>query len=196
MEKDFNNETILIQKLRGGDPFAFEKIFSRYSNKLYQFSLSYLKSEADAEDIVEEVFFKIWQNRETIKTETSFQSYLFTITLNFIKRHFNQKTRADQYKRELLLWFASGNDRYESSMIYQDLLDKLDLLIDRLPEKRKQIFIERRLNEKPVKQIAEEMGIAPKTVENQLTHALHFLKTEFEKEHFGGLLFFSLFIRL
>jgi len=195
VEKDLYNETVLIQKLRNGDPVAFEKIFSRYSNKLYQFSLSYLRSEADAEDIVEEVFFKLWQNRKTIKTETSFRSYLFTITLNFIKRHFNRKSRADQYKRELLVWFTSGNDRYESSIMYQDLLDKLDLLIDRLPEKRKQIFIERRLNEKPVKQIAEEMGIAPKTVENQLTHALHFLKTEFEKEQFGGLLFFHLFIR-
>jgi len=194
VEKEFYNEAVLVQKLRDGDPFAFEKIFSHYSKRLYQFSFSYLKSDADAEDVVEEVFFKLWQNRKSLKTETSFQSYLFTITLNFIKRHFNKKARSDQYKRDILIGFASGNNHSDSSVVYHDLLEKLELLINQLPEKRKQIFIERKQNEKPVKQIAEEMGISPKTVENQLTHALHFLKAEFEKENFGGMLFFYLFI--
>jgi len=193
--KDFYNEEMLVRKLRDGDPFAFEKIFSQYSKKLYHFSFSYLKSEADAEDIVEEVFFKLWQNRKMLKTETSFQSYLFTITLNFIKRYFNRRSHDDKFKRELLSWVTAGNNRSDSSMIYRDLLDKLDSLINQLPEKRKQIFIERKQNEKPVKQIAEEMGISPKTVENQLTQALHFLKTEFGKEPFGGMLFFYLFVQ-
>jgi RNA polymerase sigma-70 factor (ECF subfamily) len=64
-----------------------------------------------------------------------------------------------------------------------------------LPEKRKQIFIERKRHDKPVKQIAEELGITPKTVENQLTRALNFLRAELQKENFGGFLFYHLFIR-
>ncbi|MGV8133967.1 MAG: sigma-70 family RNA polymerase sigma factor [Mangrovibacterium sp.] len=79
-------------------------------------------------------------------------------------------------------------------MVYQDLLNKLDLLISRLPERRKQIFIERKINEKPVKQIAREMGITPKTVENQLTRTLNSLREELRKDSFDGLLFFHLFV--
>ena len=194
-ERSLHSEHELIVKLRKGDPFAFEAIFERYSNKLYQFSLSYLKSEADAEEILQEVFLKIWERRKEIKTETSFQSYLFTITLNFIKRHFNQKARSDKYKHDLLARYPEISNQTENSITYQDLLNRLEKLIDELPEKRRQIFIERRQNEKPVKQIAEEMGITPKTVENQLTRALAFLKKELQKDHFGGFLFYHLFIR-
>lgn len=190
----FHSDHHLIENLRKGDPIAFEEVFSKYSNKLYQFSLSYLKSEADAEEIVQDVFLKLWEKRKAIKTETSFQSYLFTITLNYIKRHFNRKARADKYKHELAGQFFS-NDQVESSISYQDLLNKLDRLIDRLPEKRKRIFIERKQHEKPVKQIAEELGITPKTVENQLTRALNFLRSELQKENVGGFLFYHLFVR-
>ncbi len=189
------NDDILIHKLRKGDPIAFEEIFSKYSNKLYQFSFSYLKSEADAEEIVQDVFLKLWEKRKAIKTETSFQSYLFTITLNFIKRQFNRKARADQYKHELATHFFEANDQVESSITYQDLLNKLEILIDRMPEKRKQIFIERKQHDKPVKQIAEELGITAKTVENQITRALNFLRDELQKENFGGFLFYHLFVR-
>lgn len=189
------NEAALIGNLRKGDPFAFEEIFARYSNKLYRFSFDYLKSEADAEEIVQEVFLKLWEKRKEIKSETSFQAYLFTITLNFIRRYFNRKARADRYKHEFLEQFSKENDQVEVSLTYQDLLNKLEILINQLPEKRKQIFIERKQHDKPVKQIAEELGITPKTVENQLTRALNFLRSELQKEHFGGLLFFYLFIR-
>jgi RNA polymerase sigma-70 factor (ECF subfamily) len=189
------DDDTLIKNLRKGDPFAFEEIFSKYSNKLYQFSISYLKSEEDAEEIVQDVFLKLWEKRQEIRTETSFQSYLFTITLNFIKRHFNRKARADQYKHELATQFFEANDQAESAITYQDLLNKLEVLIDQLPEKRKQIFIERKQHDKPVKQIAEELGITPKTVENQLTRALNFLRDELQKENFGGFLFYHLFIR-
>lgn len=194
MKEEDYDEKMLIQRLRMSDPVAFERLFSHYSIKLYQFSLSYLKSEADAEDIVEEVFFKIWNNREAIKSGMSFQSYLFTIALNFIKRSFNKRSRTDLYKRELLNWSTGGEDQPESSIVYQDLLNKLDLLISRLPERRKQIFIERKINEKPVKQIAREMGITPKTVENQLTRTLNTLRKELRKDSFDGLLFFHLFV--
>ncbi len=189
------DEPALIKNLSKGDPFAFEEIFSKYSNRLYQFSRSWLKSEADAEEIVQEVFLKLWERKKELKTETSFQSYLFTITLNFIKKHFNRKARADQYKHEFLAGFSGENDQLEVSITYQDLLNKLEILIAQLPEKRKQIFIERKQNNKPVKLIAEEFGITPKTVENQLTRALNFLRSALEKEHPGGLLFFLLFTR-
>ena len=178
------NEKVVVQSLRNGDPLAFEVIFLRYSPRLYQFSFAYLKSEADAEDIVGEVFYKLWRNREAIKVEESFQSYLFTIALNFIKKFFNKKSKADKYKQDFLDGYIQESYQQESSIIYKDLLDKLGQIVEQLPERRKRIFIERRINEKSVKQIAKEMDIDPKTVENQLAKAIPFLKEELRSERF------------
>jgi RNA polymerase sigma-70 factor (ECF subfamily) len=86
-------ESKTLKELKKGDHAAFEKVFERYSKQPYLFSLSYLKSKDAAEDIVQEVFLKIWNNRESIKTDTSFQSYLFTIALNAVRLHFNKISR-------------------------------------------------------------------------------------------------------
>jgi len=75
----------MIALLQKGSIVAFEGLFEQYSQKLYRFSFSYLKSESESEDVVQEVFLKIWENRPSLKTGTSFQSYLFTIAFNSIK---------------------------------------------------------------------------------------------------------------
>lgn len=82
-------ESGILKELKKGDHAAFERVFEHYSKQLYLFSFSYLKSKDTAEDIVQEVFLKIWNNRASIKTDTSFQSYLFTIALNAVRQHFN-----------------------------------------------------------------------------------------------------------
>jgi len=69
-------ETKLLSGLKKGDHTSFEKIFDLYSKPMYRFSLSYLKSKEAAEDVVQEVFMKIWINREGIKKDASFHSYL------------------------------------------------------------------------------------------------------------------------
>ena len=189
-----HTEAELIQKLRKGNTYAFEKIFSMYSKRLYQFSFSYLKSEKDSEEIVQDVFLKLWEKRKELKTETSFQSYLFTITLNLIKKQFRKQSRAEEYRSKFMSQLQIENEDLETLITYKDVLTKLDQLIDQLPEKRKQIFIQRKHYEKPVKQIAQEMGISIKTVETQLTRAIRFLRSELHKENFENLFFFSILI--
>ncbi len=184
----------LVRSLRKSDHDAFEKLFKRYGQKLFIFSLSYLKDTDQAEEIVQEVFLKVWINRFSLKTGTSFQSYLFTIAFNSIKKSFNRKAKENQFRLELVDQLDDGRDCAEYEDNFQLVVTKLDGFINEMPERRKEVFIKRKQHGIPVKQIAEEFGVSAKTVENQITEAMKYLKKRFEEELPGGLLFFSLFL--
>lgn len=188
-------ESKTLKELKNGNNTAFEEIFNRYSKQLYLFALSYLKSEVSAEDIVQEVFIKIWNNRMAIKTDTSFQSYLFTITLNSVRKYFNQLSRLNELKHDILFDSSGFKADFDDRSEYQFMLDKLDEFISLMPEKRREVFIKKKIEEKTLKEISEELSITTKTVEYHITEAMRFLKSEFEKLHIQGLIFFSLFIR-
>lgn len=189
-----HTEQQLVSLLRSGSQFAFERLFESYSQKLYRFSLSYLKIETEAEEIVQDVFLKLWENRKQLKSDTSFQSYLFTIAFNAIRKHFNRKSRKEQYTTEILESLASDNASIETNPDYELLVAKLEQLIGQMPERRKEIFIKRKKESISVHDIALSMNISPKTVENQITEAMNFLKKEFEKERITGMLFFYVFM--
>jgi len=188
-------ESKILKELKKGDHSAFERIFEQYSKQLFQFSLSYLKSEEVAKDIVQEVFIKIWNNRKEIKTDTSFQSYLFTIALNSVRKYFNKVSRLNEIRHDILIDFSRMKPEFDDRSDYQALLDKLDELIRQMPEKRREVFIKKKIEEKSLKEISEELNITTKTVEYHITEAMRFLKSEFEKLKVQGLIFFNLFIR-
>lgn len=190
-----NTESDLLLGLKKDSHDSFQKIFELYSEPLFKFSLSYLKSKEAAEDIVQEVFIKIWNNRKNIKTDTSFQSYLFTIALNAIRKHFNKRSKLNELKHGILIDFSKHKSNFDDDTNYQLLLDKLDELIDQMPAKRKQVFIKKKIEEKTLKEIAEELSISTKTVEYHITEAMKSLKLEFEKLQVNGLIFFHLFIQ-
>ena len=191
-KEDFQTETELIASLQRGSVTAFEILFENYSQKLYRFSFSYLKSEAEAEDIVQEVFLKIWQNRSSLKTETSFQSYLFTIAFHAIQKSFNKKRQQQKFRLDLFELLASENPSLEEQLNFETLITRLHQLIEQLPTRRKEIFFKRKKEGKSIQNIALEMGISEKTVENQITEAMNSLRKSFGEDKIAGKLFFLL----
>jgi RNA polymerase sigma-70 factor (ECF subfamily) len=189
-------DSILLNKLKRGDHNAFEKIFEQYSEQLYQFSFSYLKSKEASEDIVQEVFIKVWNNRKQIKTNTSFQSYLFTITLNAVRKHFNKLAKSNELKHDLLIGFSGKREEFDEFSDYQSLLDKLEDLINQMPQKRKEAFIKKKIEGKSLKEISEEMSITTKAVEYHITEAMNFLRSRFEELKLQGLIFYHLFLQV
>jgi len=135
--KKSNIDAELISRLKKDDHDSFQQLFDRYSHTLFRFSFCYLKSKEAAEDVVQEVFMKIWNRRNEIKNDTSFQSYLFTIALNAVRKHFNKLSRQNELKHDILLEFSESKSRFDDKPDYQALLDKLDDLVDRMPESRR-----------------------------------------------------------
>lgn len=161
---------------------------------MYHFSLKYLKSEEEAEEVVQEVFLYIWEKREGLKPDQSFNAYIFTIAYNIIRKYFIRKNRENAFKDEQLYIFLNEENNLDQIIDYKFLLEKVELIINSLPARRKEIFIKRKYEGMAIKQIADELGISPNTVENQLSAAQKQIQAELQKEKLAGLLFFMLFV--
>lgn len=186
-------ERELVNALIKGDLTAFDLLFEKYHKKLFYFAKGYLRSEEDAEDLIQEVFVKIWESRSDIKEHLSFNSFLYTITYNSILKHFRKKGRekkyVDRYAADVLKEINSTSEEVE----YRNVLEKVKKYVDQLPEKRKEIFIMSRFEGYNNTEIAQRLQISKKTVENQIYQALKYLRSHLNKEGFFLALFFYLF---
>ncbi|MBK3516758.1 RNA polymerase sigma factor [Carboxylicivirga marina] len=186
------NQKQLIRKLSKGDIKAFDRLFEYYSSKLYAFVLKYLKSEVEAEGMVQEVFIKIWNKRASLDAEKSFQSYLFTITFNQIKRHFEKRQVISGMVDVLAPEIADNST--EKSILYRSILHQVIDLLNELPEKKRKIFEMSRFEGLPSKEIAQKIGLAPKTIDNQISEVIHYLKDRVDISEIAIALFFFLVI--
>ncbi len=191
-----NTDTDLIKGVRKENHDSFQLLFDRYSKILFQFSLSYLKSREAAEEVVQEVFVKIWENRNKLKTDTSFKSYLFTIALNVIRKQFIKHSKKSKFEHDVLLEFSKNEAEFDDNPDYHMLLDKLNEFIQLMPEKRRQVFIKKKIEGKSLKEISEELSVTTKTVEYHITEGMKFLKKKFEKYKLDGMIFFFLMVKM
>jgi RNA polymerase sigma-70 factor (ECF subfamily) len=190
--RTIKNESLLVYNLSKGNLLAFNTLFNEYSSRLYRFAFGYLKSEAEAEELVQEVFTIIWEKRADLKEELSFRSFLFTIAFNIIRKHFRTKAYLSDY---LKTRENTDLDMQTSQKVtYDSLYQYITELVNQLPRRRKEIFIKSRFEGYSIKEIAEELNISHKTVENQLTDALKFIRTNLNRESIPVILFFILFI--
>lgn len=184
----------LVEKLQKGDLEAFDQIFKRYGDRLFGFALKYLKSKEETEGLVQDVFLKIWENRKKIKKESSLKSYLFTIAYHNICRIFRKKQIHLKFIEEAGI-IENTAFNLEEQIEYKAALEWVNQLIEKLSDKQKQIFIKSRREGKSTLEIAEEMGLAPGTVDNHISAALKFLRKYISDENIALLLFFAVFIR-
>uniref|UniRef100_UPI0032165863 RNA polymerase sigma factor n=1 Tax=uncultured Draconibacterium sp. TaxID=1573823 RepID=UPI0032165863 len=183
----------LVEELRKGDTEAFDQIFRKYGDRLFGFALSYLKSKEETEGLVQDVFLKIWENRKNLKKESSLKSYLFTIAYHEMCQFFRKKQIHEKFLEEKSTTTGSTIN-LEEQLEYKATLEHVEKLIDQLPERQRLIFIKSRKEGKSTKEIAEEMNLAPGTVDNQISFALKFLKKHLPDSSFPLLLFFAVFI--
>ena len=184
-------EPELVKALSKGEIRAFNDLFQIYGNRIYRFSMGYLKSQTDAEELVQDVFLKVWEKRTELKDNLSFKAYLFTIAYNLIRKHFAKKALMHKYLEGLIIDdFDYGTTQ---NIDYLSTKKMIDAIVDQLPPKRKIVFIKSRFEGLTVNEIAEELGTSPKTVENQLGEALKFVREHLKSENLALLIFFVLF---
>ena len=193
-DKTKNTDILLITSLKKGDITSFDKLFAKYSEKLYLFAIRYLKKQEDAEGLVQDVFIKVWEKRIELKEDLSFKSFLFTIAYNTIIDHFRKCSK----EKECLEYFRKTLDFYDNEVEKKAEYSELEELalksIEKLPPKRKLIYQLSRQEELTNREIAERLKISIKTVEYHISLAIKFLKEQLEKELLSSVLFFFLFI--
>jgi len=194
MDQEKNADYELVKSLKRGDLFAFDKLFSKYSKKLYYFAKGYLGSKEDAEGLVQEVFLMVWNKRKELKEHLSFNAFLYTVTYNAIRKYFRKKAREKKYLDRFLVDYDGKYNKTVADIEYNNLLELANEAIEKLPEKRKLIFQLSRHKGLSNMGIAKRLDISKKTVENQIHSALKFLREQFGKETLLTILFYWLFI--
>lgn len=178
------NHDILIQKenLDGfiaGDRLCFKKIYDCYRDRVYIYTSKITKSHELSEEIVQDVFIKIWNNRSKINPDYSFSSFIFRVahnhTINVLKRIRYDKLAKENISRSMDL----SIDDTDSKLILNEYLGIMKRAIDELPPKRKNIFNLSRVEGISHDNIADKMGISKNTVKSQLVKATKAIKLYF-----------------
>lgn len=167
------NELILLLKQSNKD--AFTTLYNRYWKQVYNFSRLYLTSQSVAEEVVQEVFIKVWESRDFVREEDNFKGLLFIITRNLIFNLHRKSVNEDFYRMTVLSAMEDSYD-IEEEIETRNLSEYIDLLIAELPPRRREIFILSRKENKSYKEIALLLDISEKTVENQISEALKYLR--------------------
>ena len=170
-KNDCFSDPTWITALRQGNIQAFNELFDRYGKRLYHFSIGYLKSAQDAEEIVQEVFLKIWKTREELLVEKSFESYLFTIAKNAILNTI-RKSKSEQVYLTYAKIYTGKNVLLDEELNFRELEKAYRLVIEQLSPHRKKIYVLSKEQALSNAEIAQMMNISVKTVENQLAIAL------------------------
>ena len=181
MENNKSNATSFLSLLKKGDAVAFETLFRLYFDKLIHIAKNYLVYKEDAEEAVQEVFLKLWEQKEKLKTVSNINAYLYTMT----KYTCVDKLRHEKVKRKYLednhqikanMQNSFIKDETASLLIENELEQKIMQSIDLLPEKCRLVFVKSRMDGLKHHEIAKELGISLKTVDNHISKALRHMK--------------------
>jgi len=164
----------LLQLLKQEQMAAFEEIYNRYWDKLYAAAYKRLQSKEMSEELVQDLFTSLWINRNVLNIHTSVAGYLFTSVRYLVLGQIQKEMVRDSYKESLSLNRVDNST--EETVLLNDLVANLNVAVEQLPVKCKSVFELSRKEFKSNKEIAAELGISEKTVENQLTKALKRLR--------------------
>ncbi len=159
----------LLTAIAKNDEIAFAEIYDRFWHKLYAVAYNRFADAEVAADVVHDVFLSLWQARSQIKID-QLENYLATAAKYAVLNKIKKKVRENNYLQSKVSFSKEENDA-ESVLHYRQILEKVNIEIERLPQHCKLIFKCRRELGMPVKEIASTLNISTKTVENQITKA-------------------------
>lgn len=168
----------IIELLKQSDQNAFNTLFRLYSARVYHFSYRYLKSTEEAEEIVQDTFVKIWENRITIDTSYSFIGFVFTVAHHLILNRIRKIRNENHCKAKLTKNGSDIHNETEEGILSADLEQLQQAVLVELPPRRKIIYQMIREEGMTYKQVAEQLNISVKTVESQMTEAIKHFRTK------------------
>lgn len=178
----------LFDRIKSGDQKALETLFSIYFPRLNDFARNVVKDDVISQDIVQDVFVKVWEKRLEIDT-INLEAFLFKLVRNrcidyikylkIVNNRMQEIQQTSKYEELYRIDFI-GDEPYV--LIEQELKQKIERTIESLPERCREVFILSRMNGLKNKEIAEKLGINIKNVERHLTRALQTFRANFSEE--------------
>jgi RNA polymerase sigma-70 factor, ECF subfamily len=173
-----NGDNEIIGRIRNGDIIQFESLFRSFYISLVRYARTLIKDQDTAEEIVQDLFFRIWKDREKIKIESSLNGYLFRSVHNKCLHYIEHSRIVAQHAEEMSHFEPDNTENPSDILSYKELQAKIALILERLPERCGKIFCMSRFEGLKYSEIAEKLSLSIKTIESNMGRALK----EFRKE--------------
>lgn len=173
-EQNIRSDEKLTELIRKGDPHAFKELYFKYYNSLYRYAYYRIYSVETTRDLIQELFSRVWHNRNSLDPNKSIKSYLYRSLTNIIINHSELKSSQN---------VSLSNVSEDSSSTQNDFDSEIDLrtAVDQLSEKLKSVYLMSRVEGYKYSEIAEILNISVKAVEKRMTKALKILREKFLK---------------
>jgi RNA polymerase sigma-70 factor (ECF subfamily) len=171
-----NNEGYLLTRITAGDPEAFKVLYQRYCHQLYGFLYQLTKSHSVSEDILQDTFMRIWEDRERLDGIRDFKAYVFTMVkhraLNSLKRISKEELMIRQIAHQ-----SDMEDRStESDVQYNELKKKIDRVVHQLPPQQRTVYQMSREQGLRQEEISDRLNVTVSTVKKHLTLSLRTIR--------------------
>ena len=182
--------SIDVERFVNGDEKVFKSLFDQSYIEMVQRAVYYTNDFAVAEDVVQEVFMRLWERREELRGVQNIRGYLFYSIRNKCLNFIEHQQVMDKYRQFCLLQEVQ-NDEEEPEVV----IEKLERLLEKLPEKRKKVLEMSILDSKSYAEIASSLDISLNTVKDHIKKAYAFLREEMHKDISTSILFFAFYFR-
>jgi len=171
----------LFSRIAAGSHAAFQVLFNNYRGRLYALALKMVKSPVVAEEIVQDVFMSVWENRERFTAITNPDSYIFTIAYHRVFRYLKKAAKETRLLEEIIAIMGDAANATEETVTANESSRLIDKAVYHLPSQRRTIYELSRNNGLSHEEIARHLNISRNTVKNQLVLALKYIRTALQK---------------
>jgi len=166
----------LTLQLKDGSESAFTALYKMHASKLYANLFYFLKEEDIAKELLQDIFLKVWNQKENIDPEKSFKAFIYKIGHNLIYDHFRRAALDRKLTDTFISKFAEDYTHVEEQLLYKEASHILQQAIDGLPSQRKMVFMLCKLEGKSYKEVSEIMNISVSTISDHIVKATKSVK--------------------
>jgi RNA polymerase sigma-70 factor (ECF subfamily) len=174
-------EQLQVQALTVGDITAFEMLFKTYYQPLCNYAFTFLQDKEDAEEIVQSTFLLVWEKRETLAIRTSVRPYLYAMVRNACLNVIKHEKIKQKHAGEALALADRSADSVSHTVASNELEYRIKVAMEELPDQCRMVFKLSRLEELKYSEIAEQLNISIKTVENHMGKALKIMREQLKE---------------
>ncbi|MDR0368261.1 MAG: RNA polymerase sigma-70 factor [Bacteroidales bacterium] len=171
---------VSVNDLQAGSHKAYEMLFTHWYTPLCDYAYGIVYNTEEAEDIVQKMFCKLWDQRGRIEIHTSIKSYLYRVVHNECINRVKQLKNINEHHQDFHFEYQNRVENASDQLEYDELEQKMETAVENLPPRCREVFKLSRYSYLSYNEIAEKMGISSGTVEKQISKALHVLREEFK----------------
>ncbi len=192
-ELNQNSDTTLMLLLKQGNKEAFDILYNRYSGRIYGNILKLIKDKEIAQELLQDVFVKLWEKRESITIHSSFSAYLFVASKYRVYNFIRSLSAEQQVQAYLSFTQTDIYQHVEEDLIAKETEQAIQYIIELLPPKRRDVYKLSKIENKSYDEISQLLGISVSTINDHIVKANRFIKEYLNKSNYLSLLLLSYF---